>query len=715
VAALLAAPSTALAQGQQSQSSDEDTPASASVPRKRGESGPVVIEAKRWLFNRETRYAHSLPEVDGTTITVTKKTSVVKLDEQPTVIDNNQRAVFDRFPGIVLAEQQNPTQLNLSYRGLGNPQESEFVLVMQDGIPLELDWIGYPTLYYLPVPQTLGSVQMIRGGSGLLYGPEPQPVINFVSRASEAGRPFSGTTEQVGGNQGLFSSFNAISGSTGPWDYSADYSRRQSDGQRLNGDYTLNSGDVQVGFRPDSQQRLSLAVHAYSLQSGLAGLMSGAQFHTDRNQTTTPDDRLWTDRYSTVLTYDNAFTDRDRFTQKAWTGYTDLITRSDQYNGLDDSAIGGMLAGQRFHFTGLDGRLLHRWGTGNALTLGYTAYWSKSPYTEFLSRNPLADRDDESGVPFYRDERQTRYAALFGENVFRFKYFHLVTSARLDHEELSTHETTAPHMLLVDATYRKTVPLFGVGIGNDFGQGNETYLNVSQGFRPLRYLDIASPFSNFSPTNNPDPTKYLTYEAGVHGWPSVGLYYDVSLFQVNVKNRIESQQLSQTETVDVNTGDTRSRGAELEGAYDLLRLWPEAAANQHVTVFANASFLNARFTSSIIRGQSGKTPAYAPDYVLKAGITLRQDARYKLSLIAATVASQFFQDSDLSVGTTPAGIPPYTLIDLDGEYVIAGHLRLLGGIANLADRHYYSRVFLFGGQLEPGRDRTFHAGLAYNF
>ena len=159
----------------------------------------VVIKGKRRLFNRETRYAHSLPEVDGPTITVTRKTSVVKLDEQPSVIDNNQREIFDRLPGIVLAEQQNPTQLNLAYRGLGNPQESELVLVMQDGIPLELDWIGFPTLYYLPVPQTLGSVQMIRAGSGLLYGPEPQPVINFMSRAAIADRPWGGATEQVGG------------------------------------------------------------------------------------------------------------------------------------------------------------------------------------------------------------------------------------------------------------------------------------------------------------------------------------------------------------------------------------------------------------------------------------------------------------------------------------------------------------------------------------
>ncbi len=144
----------------------------------------VYVEGKRWLFNRQTRYAHSLPEVDGPTITVTKKTSVVQLNDVPTIIDNNQRELFDRLPGIVLAEQQNPTELNFSYRGLGNPQESEYVLLMQDGIPMEMDWIGYPTIYYIPVPQTLGSVQMIRAGSGLLYGPEPQPVINFISQAA---------------------------------------------------------------------------------------------------------------------------------------------------------------------------------------------------------------------------------------------------------------------------------------------------------------------------------------------------------------------------------------------------------------------------------------------------------------------------------------------------------------------------------------------------
>lgn len=694
----------------------------AEQPQDEDKKAPVVIQTKPWLFNRETRYAHTLPEVNGATITVTKKTSVVKLDNQPTVIDNNQREIFDRLPGIVLAEQQNPTQLNLSYRGLGNPQESEFVLVMQDGLPLELDWIGFPTLYYLPIPQTIDSVQMIRGGSGLLYGPEPQPVINFISRAPATDRAVSGTTEQVGGSDNLFSSFNALSGTVGDWDYSADYSHRQSTGQRLNGDYHVNAGDFHVGYRFGGNQKLAFTLHAYSVESGLAGLMTAAQFHATPNLTTTPADRLWTDRYTAAITYENMFDEHNVFTQKVWTGYQDLITRSDTYPAAL-KPVSAALAEQRFHYTGADGRFLHRWGRGNALTIGYTAYTSRSPYNQYSNPDPFADRDDKSGKRTYGNERRTNYAALFAENVFRFRYFHLVTSARFDHEELKADETVATHTNLVDATYRKNIPLFGVGIGNDFGHGNETYLNISQGFRPLRYLDIASPFTNYSQGNNPDPTKYVTYEAGVHGWPEPGLYYDASIFQVNVHDRIEARQLSQAPpaTIDVNTGNTRSRGVELEGWYDLLRLSPDAPEHRHVDVFANATYLNARFTSSNIVGQVGKTPAYAPDYVFKTGITLRQDELYKVSLIVDSVASQFFQDSNLpvfqgatSIVATAARIPGYTVLDFAGEYTIAGRLRVLGGISNLTNRRYYSRVFISRGLVEPARDRLFNLGLAYD-
>ena len=404
------------AQAGSSRSSQDDT------SKKTGALGAKVLIQAPYLFNRAARYAHSMPEVPGPEITVTKKTTVVQLTDQPPVIDNHEREIFDRMPGIVLAEQQNPTELNVSYRGLGNPQESEYILLMQDGIPMEMDWIGYPTLYYIPDPETISQVQMIRGGSGLLYGPEPEPVINFISKTPSA--TTTGTTQQVGGSDGLYSTFNSISGPAGPVGYLADFSHRQSNGQRGNGDYDLNAGDLQLQYDIDPQQKLNLAVHAYSLESGISGFESYAQFKADSNQTTSPDDRDWEHRYTAVLTYTNRFDSGNLFEQKLWSGYQDLITRAGTYTGTATPiatpvATGTTVAGQRFHYTGLDGRFVHHYGRGGAVTVGYTAYTSTSPYHELTSTNPFVDPYNPGGTQIYNDERRSRYAAVFAENVYR--------------------------------------------------------------------------------------------------------------------------------------------------------------------------------------------------------------------------------------------------------------------------------------------------------
>ncbi len=64
---------------------------------------------------------HIMKEVDGPLITVTKKTSITKIDNIPTVVDNNLRDLFAQTPGLYYSEQQSPGQVNLSYRGIGNP------------------------------------------------------------------------------------------------------------------------------------------------------------------------------------------------------------------------------------------------------------------------------------------------------------------------------------------------------------------------------------------------------------------------------------------------------------------------------------------------------------------------------------------------------------------------------------------------------------------
>ncbi len=675
---------------------------------------------KSWLFNDETKRKHLLPEVDGKTITVTKKNSVTKLDDQPTIVDNNNlRAVFSRLPGIVISEQQTPSQANLSYRGTGNPQESEYVLALQDGIPLMSDLIGFPTLYYLPQPQTLESIQLIRGGSSLLYGPEPAPAINFVTRRPEQNQPLHAYSENVGGSEGLFGSYNEVSEGWQTWDAKADGYTRNSDGQRANADYTLSGGDAHIGYRAPGGAGLALDLHSYHFDGGDPGRMSYRQFVADRNQTPTPFNHNWVDRTTGVVTADTPITDDTAATTKIWFGKQDIDHRSAAAGAAPANTT---IESQQYRYQGIDSRIRHDWGRGNAFTVGTTLYHSTSPITRYSNSNVLAARNSVDGTKTLDEARTTNYAAVFAESVFRLPYrIHVVPSARFEHAEININESvnaarTAANVALVNKQYRRDVPLFGIGIGNDFGKGNETYLSVSQGYRPLRYYDVSGPFSRVNPNlNNPDPQKSVSYELGVHGWPTKGVYYDVSLFQIDFNNRIETQRLNAIDSVSVNTGNTRHRGLEAEGSVDLMR-FIASDRSDHLEFFANASLLNATFISSLTASQVGKTPAYAPHYLLKSGFNYRHGETLKLALNQQTTGKQFWQDSNAAASTPgsaayiPAAIGTYTVLDFSADYRVIQHLRLLGGVSNLTDRNYYARVF--GGGLEPALRRTFYVGLA---
>jgi Fe(3+) dicitrate transport protein len=81
------------------------------------------------------------------------------------------------------------------------------------------------------------------------------------------------------------------------------------------------------------------------------------------------------------------------------------------------------------------------------------------------------------------------------------------------------------------------------------------------------------------------------------------------------------------------------------------------------------------------------------------------------------VSSQYFQDPNLPVGAgatfVPAKIPAYQLVDLSADLWLRPRLRILGGISNLLDKKYYSRVFQTG--LDPGLGRKVYGGVALEF
>jgi Fe(3+) dicitrate transport protein len=657
---------------------------------------------------------HIMPEVDGAKITVTKKTSVTKLDQLPTIADNNLRALFSRTPGLFVSEQHAPTQFNMSYRGLGNPQEAEFVLLLQDGLPISTDWIGFPTAYYMPLPQSLAEVQLIRGGSSLLYGPNPAPAVNLVSKRAAPGQPFGAYSENVVGSDGLLSSYNTVQGSSGPFAGRANFGYITKEGQRDNGHSRVVQGEFLLDFRPTSSSRWFLDLRDHDSRAGDPGKLSFAQFKADQDQAVTPFNHNWVHRTSVTLGNDTDLGNNWRVEARIWAAWQRLEQRSAAAGPAPGTTT---LVDEKFRSQGLDLRFRKRWGRGNALTFGTVLYHDDAPFKQFTSTDITAPRGSHDGTPRLDQERYAWYGAIFAENVFRLPgRWHIVPSFRLEHEKIRIDESVRPPNLsrpLIDQSASRTIPMFGLGAGFDFGRQNETYFSVSQGYRPVRFFDVASPFSNVAAGGVPDESKSLSWEAGVHGTPISGLFYDASLFWIDFKNRIETIVISPTESVFQNSGDTRHRGFEGELSYDFLAA---RKSGLHLIAFGNVSLLDAKFTKSDLANRAGNKPAFAPGVTARYGISLRRDGRFNVSLAGSSVSSQFFQDSNLPVGTplsanfVPAKVPAYTLVDLSADWQVTRNIRLLGGISNLFDEKYYNRVFQNG--IEPVARRTVYAGLA---
>lgn len=667
-----------------------------------------------------------MPQTQGAVNFTGKKTIVIDFDAMPQIQTDNYRQAFSKTPGLLTSELSNASLLSLNYRGIGDPHESQNMLVLKDGVPFVLDPFGYPTVYYAPPFESVDRLEFVAGGAALLYGPQPSGTLNFVTHTPSRAHAASLTTQHVFGSDNLYSTFSTLEGGIGRVGYLAHFDHRSGNSFRdRNSDFDLNGGSVKLVIDAGPDARVILDVDAYDADSGEPGgltLARGAgllNYDDSRSQTQNLHDRVRVERAAAVVRYERDFDDAS-LSLSAWASKFSRFSKRQNGSafGRALTADNNTLALHEYHTTAAEVRYRRDYTRGDerqTITVGATAMQVDSP----ISNRRGATAAAEAGVRTYKADRESRYVALFGEHVFRSGKLTVTPGVRLELLRQSVVETQndariAAGRALLNTSDHTTQPLAGLGSTYEFGRGGELYANVSTAYKPATYGDLLPTGAGDTVSDRLEPGHVTNYELGWRARPAPGAWVDVSAFAIDYDNRF-----GRVGSNLQNVGRSMNRGLSAAAEVDLWRRFRGATENDlSLAWHGNVQWLDAEFTAGPL---TGRTPQYAPELTVRSGLVLRIPNRLKLALLGTYLGEHFADDGNTRTASADWLIPAYTVFDLTAEaYVWRGQLAgrdsaaaVLLGINNVLDQHYWSRVRSNG--IDPANGRNYYAGFRFEF
>jgi Fe(3+) dicitrate transport protein len=659
-----------------------------------------------------------LPDITDTRIHAGKKTTVIDLKAQPTIINNNYRQVLAKTPGLLLSEETTPL-FSVGYRGL-EPHRAQFTQVLKDGIPIHADMFGYPEAYYVPPLQDIDRIEFIRGGGALMYGPQPGGALNFITKQPVTDTTFSAYTENSFGSDSLFSTYTSLSGLVEPLGYRGYVHERQGEGFRdTNSDFWVLGGGLKTTFGQTTDSRWTLAYDEYHEEHGEPGGLTKAVADSDgRDLTTRPNDRFRLERYYGTLIYEQAIGEASQFDFRTFGGHYRRYSKRQRGGGFGTLPSGAnastnSIEEQDFYTFGFEPRIRHTYDAfgqdGQTLTAGILTYFSASPREDQRGASPDAD----SGSLRNKSDREMQYLSLFAEHLFRVGPLSVTPGVRLEHiwqhvkEDVNADKAGAGTPL-ADADAFDFVPLFGVGTRYDVTPEVALYSNLSQSYRPKVFAQAVPTGASQVVNNDLEEGKSWAFDVGARGNHQQSLYWDVSYFLM----RFDDQIGTSGNTIE-NVGDALHQGIEFATEADLVG-WYDGAAQTNYREqigsfgpYFNLMLLDAKFVEG---PQDGKTPQYAPQHTMRFGAQYRFKERAKFSLGSTFVDDHFADDANTANRT----VPSYGVWDLTGEIMVwKPYLTIFGGINNLFDERYYARIRSEG--IDPAQERNIYGGVRVGF
>jgi Fe(3+) dicitrate transport protein len=696
----------------------------------------------------------ALPPVEGTRINAGKKTSFVKPQEFPTFSGNDYREVMATTPGIIVSEEPQSPIINFGYRGL-NSQRSEFMQVLKDGVSIKNEQFGFPESHYTPILDAVQRIELIRAGAALQFGPQPGGAINFVMKMPRQDAPFHFTTKNVFGSYDYYRNYTEIDGTVGSLGYYFYYDHRQQEGFReANSDYNLNGGSPRLVWDVTSDSRFILTLDAYDEEHGEPGGLRRREainppnsvfVEDNRTATTRFFDRFRLERYYAMLEYQKFFSERTQLDIKAFGGYLTRWSKRQRGGGFGTLPSGpdantDSIQLRSDYTEGLDARVRHDYNLFNDVSTiagGIYFYHALQDRRDERGSTP----DAEHGMLRNLNTGETWDGAIFAENRFHFGRLSIVPGMRLEFLQQSVDEEVNVSNPLHSQSDFNFVPLFGLGLDYVLIEGQqivpappvaggkgaeaknppapivttggpprvELYGTISQAYRPITYGELVPTGASSVVNGNLKEGDSLQFEYGVRGKPFPYLNFDIGGFYFTFDDQVGEVILPNGFTSTSNVGDARYIGFEAAAELDVLALINGGAPspNSNLLLYGNVTLLDAEFTSG---PNSGKTPAYAPNYQVKTGAIYSYKDTFKLALLGTLVDDEFGDDGDSFEGFIPA----YNVWDLTAEFKFwKGRAGVFAGIRNLFDEDYWGEVREEG--IMPALPRNYYGGFEIFF
>jgi Fe(3+) dicitrate transport protein len=686
-----------------------------------------------------------LPQVNEYTITAGKKNEVIVLDNlQANLAMNNSRQIFSRTPGISVWENDGSgIQLGVASRGLSPNRSWEFNVRM-DGYDITPDPMGYPEAYYTPPMEVVDRIEIIRGASSLQYGPQFGGLMNFILRKPDLSTKLVVESQNTTGNNGLFSSFNYVGGTSGRLSYTAYYQKRQGNGWRQNSKFNTDHTHGEISYAISNKLKVGAQLTYMQAESQQAGGLTDVEFGQNSQQSKRSRNWFSTPWFIYALTADYVINTNSKLSMKYFgttaernsVGFMRAITEVDpKGNRQVDRDL--------YQTNGAEMRYLLDYRLGswkNTVATGLRYFHGEMQRKLVGIGTPNSDLDLSIQGLYNRDLLFTNSNyATFAETILRPTEKLAVTfGARLEKidtrmEGQSGLSAAGLPIAVTPDSRGRTFVLLGAGAEYKVSANTKLYSNIAQAYRPVLSSDLLPPATTDVIDPNLSDAKGYNFDIGYRGEVGNYLTFDIDYFHLDYNNRVGT--IAQTASdgkiyqYRTNLGHSVSKGAEAYIEFSPTSAWLKNQRFGNVSVFASLAAIRARYldfkTTSIINGKivegnlAGKHVENAPDKINRYGITYSKKG-LSLSWQISDIGQAFADASNTvtpNAAATTGLIPAYQVQDISGSYKFKKYAQLKFGVNNITDARYFTRRS--GGYPGPGilpaDGRTWYVGLNVKF